>query len=399
MPSSSVLKAAAAAVLALLGQSLAAPSVLSATATFSSTPSATVSLVSNTYISPHASYTGTPTTTGALSTSVLAPSISPRPAANGSSSYPADGRLHAALAAPYLPSGGEGTNGSAPVYRPMSDYDYQALSLALYQAWAELDLLRYGLAEYPQSEFYRHGLTPTDRYLLRFMAEQQVGHATLLTNVLGPGAPRPCAYNYPLTDNLTEYIDFSQKLFKWGESSIYGFVNHLNSRAAGQLLTQSTAIKARQQMLLRQFAGLFPMPVWFEPGIPRLLVVDPVGANFPALHIINQPNPARINGSDAANETTGAPANALNATALKKAGESSTPLSYPGRQVFLRWDAPGIKVGPNNSYVTSTTAKQPRFALWVGQLNATYTPLHNVRNNTADYVPAECHRVCGGSRR
>jgi hypothetical protein len=300
----------------------------------------------------------------------------------------------------------------------MSDYDYQALSLALYQAWAELDLFRYGLAQYPQSEFYRHGLTPTDRYLLRFMAEQQVGHATLLTYILGPEAPRPCAYNYPVTKNLTEYIDFSQKLTKWGESGIYGFINHLNSRAAGQLLTQSTAIKARQQMLLRQFAGLFPMPVWFEAGIPpswSWTLLAPYIAycpsnqttrlawqNFPALHITNQPNPARINGSNVANETTGAPANALNATALKK-GDSclnvtkppgtdcsaaisqnrSTPLSYPGRQVFLRWDAAGMKVGPNNSYVTNTTAKQPRFALWVGQLNATYTPLQNVKNNTA----------------
>jgi len=51
------------------------------------------------------------------------------------------------------------------------------------------------------------------------------------------------------------------------------------------------------------------------------------------------------------------------------------PLSFPGREVFLTWDDPGVPVGPNNSYVTSTTAGQPTFVAWVSQLNLTYTPL------------------------
>jgi len=34
-----------------------------------------------------------------------------------------------------------------------------------------------------------------------------------------------------------------------------------------------------------------------------------------------------------------------------------------------------MAVGPNNSYVTSTTAGQPTFVAWVSQLNLTYTPL------------------------
>jgi hypothetical protein len=51
------------------------------------------------------------------------------------------------------------------------------------------------------------------------------------------------------------------------------------------------------------------------------------------------------------------------------------PVSFPGRKVFLTWDDPGLPVGPNNSYITSSTAGQPAFVAWVSQLNLTYTPL------------------------
>lgn len=54
------------------------------------------------------------------------------------------------------------------------------------------------------------------------------------------------------------------------------------------------------------------------------------------------------------------------------------PLSHPGRQVFLEWDAPGQLVGLNNSYATTTSAARPKFAAWVSQLNVTYSPLLNV---------------------
>jgi hypothetical protein len=46
--------------------------------------------------------------------------------------------------------------------------------------------------------------------------------------------------------------------------------------------------------------------------------------------------------------------------------------------VFLKWDGPGQLVGPNNSYVTTTNVGAPRYALWLSQLNVTYTPLEEV---------------------
>ncbi|KAI1127247.1 hypothetical protein F5Y10DRAFT_266320 [Nemania abortiva] len=402
--------------LALALHCRAVPIVSEPTTTVTSAPSVTASLVPVTNVISHGPYTGpSPTTTGALSTTVLAASIPAQPAEPYKLQYPADGQLHAPQPAPYTPAGGLGTNGTEPVYRVQSDFDYESIALGLYQEWIELDLFHYGLATYSVEEFEANGLTAEDRYLLQFMAEQEAGHATLLSNMLGASAPVQCTYDYPAM-NLREYIDFSQKLTRWGESGVYGFLNHLDAREVGQLLLQSISTEARQQMIFRQFEGLFPMPVWFEVGIPQswawTLLAPYIAScpqnqtrlawqNFPALRVLNQPNAARVNGSDVWNETRGDYANTLstadlapgdacvNATAV---GENcspgitrnrTNPLSYPGRQVFLQWDDPGQAVGPNNSYVTSTSAGPPQFAMWVSQLNVTYSPLLNVSGNTA----------------
>lgn len=258
-------------------------------------------------------------------------------------------------------------------------------------------------------EFEAAGLTAEDRFLIEFMADQEVGHSTLITNILGAQAPVQCTYNYPYT-TVREFIDFCQKLTRFGESGVYGFLNHLDSREAGQLLLQSISTEARQQMIFRQFNGLFPMPVWFEVGIPQswgwTLLAPYISScpanqtrlawqNFPALTVLNQPNPARINAKlTGLGETIGTSASApLDEKVVPKAdscasstivGEDcspaithnrSIPLSYPGRKVFFSWENPGKPVGPNNSYITSTAAGAPRFVAWVNQLNLTYSPL------------------------
>lgn len=402
---------AVASLLVFVPDILAVPVVSEPSTTVISAPSLTNPAVPVTDVTSHGPYTGPdPTTTGALSTSVAASSVPALPAEPYKLNYPADGQLHAPQPAPYTPAGGVGTNGSEPVYRVQSDFDYQSIALGLYQEWIELDLFHHGLAKYSEKDFTDYGLTAEDRYLLQFMAEQEVGHATILTNMLGPHAPVQCAYNYPDT-NLHEYIDFNQKLTRWGESGVYGFLNHLDSRETGQILLQSITTEARQQMIFRQFEGLFPMPVWFEVGIPQswawtLLApyisscpektIQLIWQNFPKLSILNQPNPARTKGSAAWNETLGDYTNTINTTGITAdegcnnstcgpaiTHNRSVPLSYPGRQVFLSWEEPGKPVGPNNSYVTSTSAGAPKYAAWVSQLNVTYSPLQNITNNTA----------------
>jgi hypothetical protein len=194
-----------------------------------------------------------------------------------------------------------------PVYQVQSDFDFESLALGIHQEYIELDLFHYGLAVFSVDDFEAAGLTKEDRDLLQFMAVQEAGHATLLTNMLGEAAPRQCQYDYPFK-TVREYVDFMQKLTRWGESGNWGFISHLDSREAATLLVQAEAIEARQQSIFRSMLGLHPMPIWFAPGIPQswhwTLLSQYISAcpenntrvawqNFPSLHVVNQPNPNR----------------------------------------------------------------------------------------------------------
>ncbi|KAI7972471.1 hypothetical protein EIK77_008934 [Talaromyces pinophilus] len=361
----------------------------------------------------HGSFSGSASVTGALKASSVGTRISVGGVPPAETTYPSDGRLHDAQPAPYVPAGGIGTN-TTPIYNVQSDFDYESLALALYQEWIELDLFQFGLQTFSDSDFQDAGLTAEDRALIEFMAEQEIGHATLISNILGEEAPQQCNYNYPFT-TVREFVDFSQKLTRFGESGVYGFLAHLDSREAATLLLQSISTEARQQLIFRQFDGLFPMPVWFEVGVPQswawTLLAPYISScpenqtrlawqNFPALWILNQPNPARYNASEGYNETLGAGTNTLNSTGISgsaacynnkdKSGDCnpaitqnrSIPLSYPGRVVNLTWEEPGKLVGPNNSYVTSSQAGTPAYVAWVSQLNVTYSAL-NLSSNTS----------------
>jgi Ferritin-like domain len=314
-------------------------------------------------------------------TSALNPYVTPGPdsvvtvSSNGFT-YVASGNLTTDETAPYTPYGGLDTNGTIPVYAPLSDFDYESLALVLYQEYIELDLFNYGLEKFSVEDFTAAGLTAEDRFLIKYMADQEVGHAELVSHMIGPSAPKECAYQYDF-ETVQQFVDFCQKLTRWGESGVYGFLEHLDSRAAAQLLLQSITTEARQQMIFRQFEGLFPMPVFFETGITQsmawtLLAPWITGCsndtprlawqNFPALTVLNNPN------ATATYNTSYPPAITHNRTAF----------SYPGMMVDLWFEKPGKPVGPNLTYITSTSAGKPEFAVWVSQLNITYTPLQSV---------------------
>jgi hypothetical protein len=372
----------------------------------------------------HGPYSGTPTTVGAVTTATLGLTIPTLPLNPTATYYNTDGKLTQPEPAPYTPAGGLGTNGSLPRYMVNSDFDYESITLGLYQEWIELDTFNNGLATFSEEDFIAAGLTAEDRELIRYMAQQEEGHATLLSNMLGHTAPPQCTYNYPYT-TVREFLDFNQKLTRFGESGVWGFINHLDSREVGQLLAQSIATEARQQMAFRQMSGLHPMPVWFETGIPQswswsflapYISSCPANTtrlawqNFPALHIVNQPNLNRWSANDTANyevvgNRTSDPSIStipekescvnLNVTgygcgpAISR--NRSEPLSFPGKQVNFTWDAPGLAVGPNNSYTTSVNpvAGEANFVAWVSQLNLTYTPLVKTSNNSGyTYQPA-----------
>jgi hypothetical protein len=297
---------------------------------------------------------------------------------SGPSPYKSDGKLHKPLVKPYTPAGGINTNGTIPIYHPLSDFDYESLNLVVYQEYIELDLFEYGLKTFSADDFKAAGLNQEDRDLIQFMADQEVGHAEMVSNMLGEGAPKRCEYQYPFT-NVSEFVDFCQKLTRFGESGVYGFLEHLDSRDAAQMLLQSITTEARQQMIFRQFEGLFPMPVWFETGITQSMAWTllapyikscPEGQpriifqNFPSLNVTNNPSGIDLKYQPAI--THDRPA-----------------LSHPGMEIEFTWGKVGEHVGPNNSYVTNTTAGAPMYAAWISQLNTTYTELYDIKNNSA----------------
>lgn len=145
----------------------------------------------------HGSYSGTPTTTGAANgPTTLAASIPALPLNPTATYYNAKGVPLNPMPAPYTPAGGLGTNGSLPRYMVNSDFDFESIALGLYQEWIELDLFHDGLARFTDEEFIAAGLGPEARSLIEFMADQESGHATLLTNMLGSAAPKECKYNF-----------------------------------------------------------------------------------------------------------------------------------------------------------------------------------------------------------
>ncbi|KIM69182.1 hypothetical protein SCLCIDRAFT_1176906 [Scleroderma citrinum Foug A] len=286
---------------------------------------------------------------------------------------------------PSPPSGGVDVSPDSPppIYHALSDFDFQSLNLALNQEYIELDLFHYGLARFSEQEFLDAGLAAEYRFLIEYMADQEVGHAEMITNLLYPHGAKQCKYQYPF-NTVREFFDFCQKasiplLTRWGESGVYGFLPHLDNRAPAELLLNSITTEARQQMVFRQLQGLFPMAVWFIAGIPQAwawtllspyLVTCPEENPyikwqiFPYLTVTNNPNAIR-SGSKAAVST------------------NVSAISYPGYEVHFKWDEPGQQVSYDKKYTTTTSAGPAKYALWVSQLNATYTPLYDIDNYTA----------------
>ncbi|KAL9043254.1 MAG: hypothetical protein Q9214_003555 [Letrouitia sp. 1 TL-2023] len=145
------------------------------------------------------------------------PALPPNPTATY---YNTEGKPINPMPAPYTPAGGLGTNGTLP--RNM---------------WIELDLFYDGLARFTNEQFIAASLGDEARSLIEFMANQETGHATLLTNMLGERAPKQC------------------RVTRFGESGVWGFINHLDSREFGQLFSQSIATESRQQQIFRQISG------------------------------------------------------------------------------------------------------------------------------------------------
>lgn len=220
--------------------------------------------------------------------------------------------------------------------------------------------------------------------------------------MLGPGAAKACTYNYTgAFNNVREYLDFNQKVTKFGEAGVWGFLGHMNSRDSATLMSQSIATETRQQVscrtatpllasmliitscepqqIFRQLLGAPAMATYWQPSIPQawqwqLLApwIESCPAEnppvewslFPELKVDNNPSLVRAGSKAAVNTNT-------------------TALINPGDTIYFSWEEPGKHVGPNNSYTTVCSGKQPTHAIWVSNLNATLAELTLTGNNTA----------------
>ncbi|KAG8826836.1 hypothetical protein FRC17_008071 [Serendipita sp. 399] len=270
-----------------------------------------------------------------------------------------------------------------PVYQATSDFDFNSLQVGIHQEYLELDLFNYGLVRFSEKAFLDYGLSRDEIHLIRFFAQQEIGHAEVISHMLGPDAAKPCKYAYNF-NNVGEFFDFCQRVTRYGESGVYGFLPLLENRAVAQILLQSISTEARQQFAFRQFSGLFPVTQWFETGATQAMqwtllsqhivscppsnfarpVVFPI---FPRLNITNNPNPINPRYR---------PAIATNRTAL----------TSPGRRVKMIWQEKGVPAGPYNQVTSSNATGAPAYAAWLSQYNVTYTPLENVSGRYAETV-------------
>ncbi|KDE08472.1 hypothetical protein MVLG_01254 [Microbotryum lychnidis-dioicae p1A1 Lamole] len=289
------------------------------------------------------------------------PPLQGNPAVNGTNTT---------FSAPFTPAGG--LLSQNPKYRVKSNFDYQSLSVGLHQELIELDLFQDALSRFSVDEWEAAGITAEDRFLIEFMADQEVGHATALTNMVGPErAVKQCVYRYPYK-TVREFILFSHLLTRWGESGTLGFLPHLDNRNTAQIVLQAITTESRQEMIFRQFQGLFPMPMWFVTGVPQAFqwtllqrYIKSCPANnptiqfqiFPDLLITNAPN------------LLGHP------PAITR---NTSGVTYPSRVIKFEWEAPGKVTGYDDKYRTATTAGPPKFAAFVSQLNVTYTDLVDI---------------------
>jgi hypothetical protein len=87
----------------------------------------------------------------------------------------------------------------------------------LNQEWIELDLFNYGVARFSEQEFADAGIDADEISLIQFMANQEIGHAALLTNIIEAGgrtAADQCTYRYDF-DTVRDFVNFCQRLTRW----------------------------------------------------------------------------------------------------------------------------------------------------------------------------------------
>ncbi|KAB8235922.1 uncharacterized protein BDW43DRAFT_298516 [Aspergillus alliaceus] len=307
----------------------------------------------------HGPHTGTPTTTGAVNApATLAAAIEPKPPNSTATYYNSQGVPLHPMTAPYTPAGGLGTNGTLPHYMVESDFDFKSIALGVYQEYIELDLLLDGFAPFTDEEFLEAGWRPAwSRGTIADRVHGGPGDRT--RDIAGQHAGRSRAKDVRIRLSVLKRSHVGRFHTAYNSVRRIESNSHLDSREVPNLLSLSITTEARQQMIFRQMSGPNPTDVL---GTTRL-----AWQNFPTLRILNNPNINPVSPDKTpkdGSETVGKRITDPSVSDISRDENclyQHAPLSYAGKQVLFEWEAPSKSVRPNSSYITTTTAGEPKF--------------------------------------
>ncbi|KAF5865564.1 hypothetical protein ETB97_003408 [Aspergillus alliaceus] len=281
----------------------------------------------------HGPHTGTPTTTRAVNApATLAAAIEPKPPNSTATYYNSQGVPLHPMTAPYTPAGGLGTNGTLPHYMVESDFDFKSIALGVYQEYIELDLLLDGFAPFTDEEFLEAGLQPAwSRGTIADRVHGGPGDRT--RDIAGQHAGRSRAKDVRIRLSVLKH-----------------------SREVPNLLSLSITTEARQQMIFRQMSGPNPTDVLVREQMAPVLGMNHTCPIYQLLPGGNDPSRmAELPNSPYPEQPEHQPR-----VPRQDAQRRDENCLYQ-HAVFFEWEAPSKSVRPNSSYITTTTAGEPKF--------------------------------------
>lgn len=161
------------------------------------------------------------------------------------------------LAAPQLAArGGNKTNPLG-----LSQNDLEVLAFALNLENLEVNFYTLGLSLFNDSDFTAAGFPEGTRGRFEQILEHELVHVSLLQSVLGPLAPQPCNYSFPV-NQVSDMVAISFALESTGEAAYMGGVGVLENKRILSTAASIEAVEARQSSYLSGLNGLAP---WYGP--------------------------------------------------------------------------------------------------------------------------------------
>ncbi|KAI9843492.1 MAG: hypothetical protein M1838_002610 [Thelocarpon superellum] len=174
----------------------------------------------------------------------------------------------------------------------MSANDTATLQLALYLEHLEYALYSQGYSNYSEAAFEAAGFPSGFRDSVNVIAQQELIHATTITQVLeenGVTPVPPCTYKFPSTDPVS-FVDLSNMVTTVGIGAYIGGSTFVSDNPT--LLTTAASIltnEARHDAFLRAGVQLDPFPTAFDQFLTAVWAY-----NLAQAFIVSCPQPLPI---------------------------------------------------------------------------------------------------------